>query len=662
MEKEVRERRFALSLSQHNIWDLECIIPGTSVNNISTTIRIRGRVDMVALQESIYRVLETDASLRTRLTLEDGVPVQYHAPFFREDFPVYDFSGSGGQGLESWEKAVTRETIPLTGGPLYRFILFRTGENSGGVLVKLHHIISDGWSQVMVCNKIGQTYLALLAGKEPELSEAPDYELHVEEEQEYLSSRAYKKDEEYWRTILQKAGEPSVLKSVSSAAVSPVGRRVSYDLPQVLNHAIYSFCLEKRVAPFAVFYMALAIYFKRIGGADRFTIGVPIFNRTNFQFKQSTGMFVTTLPFYNEIDEGWTLNEFNEQLMEAWYEMLRHQRFPFSHIEKLAGREGRLFNIALSYQDSKIFESRDASVLLSGRWHYSGYQMEQLCIHLTNLMDNKCYSVDYDYLTQFFAEEEIRKLHESLCGILMEALSEPDKPIYRLDVLTAGERERVLYTFNRTDRFLQDRSVYEALEENAAEYPDRAAVICGGRRSSYSELLWRATEISGALLPYKNENETLAAILLPRGFELLASMAGVLRAGCAYLILSPSYPDGRLSRILEKSARRRPAHRRGGSGPSCERGHSGDPHGIHKGSHRSGNPGRRGRTAPPLGGGRPPKRGKSRGPAGLCGLHVGEHRGAQGGGDHPAEPSEPGSVHGARLREGRRAFRVQRGL
>ena len=107
MEKEVRERRFALSLSQHNIWDLECIIPGTSVNNISTTIRIRGRVDMVALQESIYRVLETDASLRTRLTLEDGVPVQYHAPFFREDFPVYDFSGSGGQGLESWEKADT---------------------------------------------------------------------------------------------------------------------------------------------------------------------------------------------------------------------------------------------------------------------------------------------------------------------------------------------------------------------------------------------------------------------------------------------------------------------------------------------------------------------------------------------------------------------------
>ncbi len=553
MEKEVRERRFALSLSQHNIWDLECMLPGTSVNNISTTIRIQGRVDMVALQESIYRVLESDASLRTRLAVEDGVPVQYHAPFFKEDFPVYDFSGTGGQGLESWEQAVTREVIPLTGGPLYRFILFRTGENSGGVLVKIHHIISDGWSQVMVCNKIGQTYLELLAGKDPVLPEAPDYALHVEEEQEYLASKAYGRDERYWKGILEKSGEPSVLKSVNSAAVSRVGRRASFDLPQVLNHAIYSFCLEKRVAPFAVFYMALAIYFKRIGGADRFTIGVPIFNRTNFQFKQSTGMFVTTLPFYNEIDEKWTLNQFNEKLMETWYEMLRHQRFPFSHIEKLAEKDGRLFHIALSYQDSKIFESRDASVLLSGRWHYSGYQMEQLCIHLTNLMDNKCYSVDYDYLTQFFAEEEIARLHESLCGILMEALSEPDKPIYRLDVLTPSERERVLYTFNRTGRFLEERTVYEALEDHSAEYPERAAAICGGKRMTYGELLWRAAEISGAVRGYKKDEETLAAVLLPRSFDLLASMAGILQAGCAYLILSPSLPDGRIRKILEGS-------------------------------------------------------------------------------------------------------------
>ena len=41
---------FALSLSQQNIWNLEQAYPGTSINNISTTIRIQGRIDFNALQ------------------------------------------------------------------------------------------------------------------------------------------------------------------------------------------------------------------------------------------------------------------------------------------------------------------------------------------------------------------------------------------------------------------------------------------------------------------------------------------------------------------------------------------------------------------------------------------------------------------------------------
>ena len=393
---------FPLSLSQQNILNLERAFPGTSINNISTTVHINGRLDYLLLQESIHRILENDDSLRTQLTTVDGELVQYHVPYDRIDFQVYDFCSTNSESIANWEIAVTREPLPLENSPLYRFVLFRDGENHGGVLVKLHHIIADGWSQISICNKIGRTYLELLTGKEVSLTPAPDYELHVLEEQRYLASKAFTRDERYWKKMLETSGEPSVLKSVTSAAISPVGRRMSFELPQLLNHAIYSFCMEKRVAPFAVFYMALAIYFKRIGGADRFTIGVPIFNRANHEFRQSTGMFVTTLPFFNEINDTWNLNQFNDILMESWYELLRHQRYPFSKIAELANTEGRLFNIALSYQDSKIYESRDTSVAFSGRWHYCGYQAEQLTIHLTNLKNHQQYAVDYDYLAQFF--------------------------------------------------------------------------------------------------------------------------------------------------------------------------------------------------------------------------------------------------------------------
>ncbi|NMA26056.1 MAG: non-ribosomal peptide synthetase, partial [Clostridiales bacterium] len=477
---------FPLSLSQQNIWALERTYPGTSVNNICTTIRIEGRVDFVALQKSLQTVLAADSSLRTRVTLQGKTPLQYCVPYREESFPVFDFSQTSPDGIENWEMAVTREPMPLLDAPLYRFVLFRAGEHAGGVLIKIHHILSDGWSQVLLCNRIGQIYLDLLAGRACEIAEYPDYRLHVEGEQEYLRSEAFARDRAYWEEMLRHAGEPSVLKSVKSAAVSPVGRRLSFDLPQTINHAIYSFCMYNRVSPFLVFYMALAIYFKRIGGADRFTIGVPVFNRADYAFKQTTGMFVSTLPFSSELQDDWSLSDYSERLSEQWLELLRRAKFPFTEIQRLAeggGREpGRLFNIALSYQDSKILESRDASVLFSGRWHYSGYQAEQLCIHLSNRENQRRYSVDYDYLTQLFSEQEIEAFHNCLLNILYEALSGPDKPIRRLSVLSAAERERVLYTFNNTAQPIYDHDLWAHFARTAEQYPSRAALICNGRR------------------------------------------------------------------------------------------------------------------------------------------------------------------------------------
>lgn len=545
---------FPLSLSQRNIWDLERTFEWTSINNISTTLRIDGQVNFPLLQKTLNLVIASDVSLRTRIVMREGTPFQYSAPYAQESFPVYDFSGAGESGLSVWENTTTRQVMPLLDSPLYRFVLFRTGEYSGGVLVKIHHIISDGWSQALICNRIAKTYFELLQGETPELDDAPSYELHVQDEQDYLKSSHYEKDKRYWAQQLSSFSEPAGIKDLKGAAISPVGRRVSFSLPQHLNHAVYSFCIQNRVAPFAVFYMALATYFKRIGGARRFTIGVPIFNRTSYLFKQCTGMFVSTLPFINEIDDSWNFSQFNEQLAESWYELLRHQRFPFGDICALADSpDGRLFQIALSYQDSRIYASHDTSVIFSGRWHYSGYQAEQLCIHLSNLESPRQYAVDYDYLTQFFSQDEITSLHESLMNLLTQALSSPQTPLCRLSMLSADEREQVLYTFNRTSRYLGDTDAYSVFARVVSQNPNRAALIHRGERLSYRALEERGAGVADALKRVSKPDGGLAAILLPRDFSLFAAMVGVLRAGWAYLLLSQETPVMRALQIIGQS-------------------------------------------------------------------------------------------------------------
>ena len=544
---------FPLSFSQLNIWNLECAFSGTSINNISTTVRIKGQLNLNLLQESIHHLLMNDRSLRTQLTIIDGQVMQYQPDYVPEDFPVYDFCSTNPAGFENWEIAVTRERMPLEKSPLYRFYLFRDSENSGGVLVKLHHIISDGWSQVSICNKISQTYLDLLSNRKPQLEEVPDYQLHVQEELSYMQSRAFARDEQYWRELLAETDEPSMFKQITSSAISPVGRRISFELPQILNHAIYTFCQRNRVSPFAAFYMALAIYFKRVSGSSRFCIGVPIFNRTNYLFKKSTGMFVTTLPFINTIDDQMSLNQFNEDVTEKWYELLRHQRYPFSKITELYGSDNRLFNIALSYQDSKILQSHDTSAEFSGRWHYCGYQAEQLTVHLTNLKDHRQYAVDYDYLAQFFSEDEIHTLHHNLCHILYEALEDPDKPIYKLNVLSMDDKNTLLYSFNDTDRYIPACTVYEALVTRSRAYKNRAALICNGERLSYGALFYQASGYAAAISEANLPDNSLVAIMLPRNFDLFSAMVGTLQAGCGYLILSRDIPTERLTNILTLS-------------------------------------------------------------------------------------------------------------
>ena len=86
--------------------------------------------------------------------------------------------------------------------------------------------------------------------------------------------------------------------------------------------------------------------------------------------------------------------------------VIRDSLFP--HIVDLADKDGRLFHIALSYQDSVVYENKDTRVVFDGRWHYSGYQAEQLCIHLSNMESHKQYCVDYDYLSQFLPGRKLQ--------------------------------------------------------------------------------------------------------------------------------------------------------------------------------------------------------------------------------------------------------------
>ncbi|HPE94970.1 MAG TPA: amino acid adenylation domain-containing protein, partial [Bacillota bacterium] len=339
--------------------------------------------------------------------------------------------------------------------------------------------------------------------------------------------------------------------------ISPVGKRSSFVFSETVNHLITRFCRSNNATPFSVFAMALFVYLSRMRSSGQTVLGVPVINRTTFKDKQTGGMFVSTLPFFINADPNSTLEEFNVSLTESWYDLLRHQKYPFSEILRDArtinpGTTG-LFDIALSFQDSKIFRDRGASVIFTGKWVYSGYQTEKLIIHLSNFEDESHFSVDYDYLTQVYTGSDIAVMHSHICRILEETLSLPSVPLKKIQFLSSQEREQILYKFNSTSSEPPYSTVPEGFMRAVSSNPNKVALIYRGFRMTYTQLLEKVYSYAHAFSLAAPENNSVIAVCLPRGFELVVSMLASSFSRNAWLIIDPELPPERKKRIIADS-------------------------------------------------------------------------------------------------------------
>lgn len=549
------QQYFALSLSQKNILNQELKFNNSPINNICTTLNIKGRVDFKLLETTLNIILENDDSLRTRFAANDGIK-QYIQPYHYHQFPIYDFTLTNQEGIDQWTQTISKEIMVLYDTQMYAFYLYKTEEMQGGILIKTHHLISDGYTQVLLCNKIAELYLDKINDVPSKVDTCFIYQNHIEKEQNYLNSKNYLKDKAYWTDKATDFPDAVSMKDFNSAASTYIGNRLSFSMSEKQNHLIYQYCLEKRVSPFSLFYMILAIWLKRARNVDTFTLGVPIINRNDYQDKNTSGMFVSTLPFVGTIDENWSINEFNDHLMEDWLDLLKHQRFPFEDIYKLVKQTKpeitELFHLVLSYQNSLAYQVDSTQVFFDGRWNYSGYQGQHLCIHVSNRMDLQQYTVDYDYLVQVFSQKEINELHQMLMIILEDALTNQNKPIWALKFLNDKTENDVLYHYSYNKNiFISQTSMKRTLVQLAEKESRKIALIYRGNRISYHDLIYKAYALS-LIFKAQGQNQVIA-LLMPREPSLLISLLAVVFSDNTWLIIDTKLPKERIIDIIKDS-------------------------------------------------------------------------------------------------------------
>jgi len=309
---------FSLTKPQKSICSMEQYYGG-SVANITDSLLFEAPVEVQALQGVLNKTLEQCDSLRIRIQMQDGVPMQYISPFAPCMFDVVGFANQAA--FDSWIAKLARTPFDLNGS-LFKIYIF-TLNGQVGIALHLHHLTADAWTLNLLANTIVQN----LKG---EASSQGSYTDYLIEEQAYECSTRRAKDKAYFMSCFEKCSEPVYLsdKQVTNAEAN----RLSITIDMAASQEIQAFCDDSGLSPYALFMNALAIYLYRVKGAQDMFIGTTVLNRAGYQAKNTPGLFINTVPALMHIDETASALENLHQNTDGISGLFRHQKYQYNDL------------------------------------------------------------------------------------------------------------------------------------------------------------------------------------------------------------------------------------------------------------------------------------------------------------------------------------------
>ena len=546
---------YSLTNPQNSIWLTEKFYPNTSINNISGYTYISEVVDFKALTQAVNEVIKTNDAMRIKIKEENNKCVQYITEYIPFDVETINLSSENDIEKKSLELA--KIPFKIEENILFKFTFFKLPNQYGGFFLSAHHIIGDSWSLGLVVKQVMLNY-SNIKNNTYSTREHPSYISYINDEKKYLESSKFLKDKEYWNDIFKTVPEIATIPSLKkSTNISSAGNRANFTFDISLVKKINEFCKANNISLYNFFMSVYSLYLGRVSNLDDFVIGTPILNRTNFEQKNTVGMFISTTPLRVNLNHELTFVDFIKDVSAKTISLFRHQRYPYQYIlEDIRKRDSsipNLYNVVLSYQITKTFDE-ESGVNYSAHWLTNGCCADDLQIHLLDLNNEGNLHVAYDYKTDKYTEQDIAALHARILTIVDQVMSNTDIILKNIEIVTPEEKHKILYDFNNTKvDYPKDKTIVDLFEEQVNKTPDNIAVVFENQKLTYRELNEKANQLARYLITNGAAKGDIIGIYLNKSLEVLVSMFAILKCGASFLPLDIEYPEERLKYILENS-------------------------------------------------------------------------------------------------------------
>jgi amino acid adenylation domain-containing protein len=551
-----------LSYAQQRLWFLDELEPGTPVYNMPFAVRVRGRLNMQALDAAFCDLTIQHETLRTVFVGTAAEPVQRILPQVKMPLHIEDLTAVSQVAIIERLRELAKEHFNLAQGPLLKLHVLQTGTDDYLLLLVIHHIICDLWSMDIFFRDLGRWYehhIRDVAPKPPALAvQYADYALW---QRQLLSGDRLQRHVEYW--LRQLAEAPPVLELVSDrprpAEPGYRGSWQSIRLPATLSEAIPALAKSSGCTLFMLTFSAFAALLHKYSGEDDFVIGTPISGRQHTELEQLIGFFLNTLALRVKILPTTSFRELLYQIKATALDAYAHQELPFEKLVEELQPERDMSHTPV-FQHMFIWQESAASRITMADLTTEpatliGHDTAKFDLTLAMTNGESGIEAGIEYNTDIYNGDTIGRMLSHLRVLLTAVTASPDSCLADLQLLDDAERMLVTDTFNATTvDFGRPGCVHELVAQQVRKSPAATAVAFGSRLLSYAELERRASVLAHQLQQLGVAPGRIVAISCERSLELPVAALAVLKAGGCYLAVDPHYPAERIAAMLDDSA------------------------------------------------------------------------------------------------------------
>ncbi len=531
--------RAPLTQTQLGIY-LECAMDETSDKyNLPMLLKVGTDTDEERLAAAIRTAVEAHPAMKSSIESDkDNGAVMVAHPDLEWDLPI-ERSDLDDAELEA-DLAGDRIVFNLRHAPLFRFRIIRS-RKSVYLYVVFHHILMDGTSTAVLMEDIEKAY----QGCAPEKERYSSLQLCLDEKKRRNSGELPTAKAVY-EGIFSGVSIDSLPDPEKSADREGTGKAAFAKsvITGLSEEDVTAFCKADRVTENALFTSAFALLLARMGGCDE-ALFASIYNgRTRVETMRIMGMLVKTYPIYVACDNACRTSDFILSVQKRIQELTANDLYSFAEAVRDFGVNA---DIIFAYQGDFLTD-----------FTLAGQTAEQIDLPFEDAMEplsvdvwkkDGAYSISFEYREDMYTESQIHWMAD-IYGMLVRGLLSCET-LEQIPMISA-EADAFLREINDTEVNVPFRPVRCLMEEAAAEHPDRLAVITPTARVTYRELNESANRIAHALMDL-GASGRIVALIQPRSEKVYMVRQGILKAGAAFLSITPDYPDDRITAMMEDS-------------------------------------------------------------------------------------------------------------